>query len=244
MAEERSDNFPTVQAPAIGCLMSLVKLAVATSAGMLSARILFFGTSWISVEVAQALSIVFGIGVFAIAVIYIDRLAPSTWANQPSILVSHWYTMIEGLSERPTAFYESVTASIESREIPDLSIRYVFAKEGGLASAKRLYLEVRREKLVYYVCGAPFANGFFVSSWLGEVRSIVLLVLSFFPFAAVAFPWLFRGNTYYETDTTLMFQSLVHSAVLEAVDGLTETKGIRGPVDLERKPTLRDFFAT
>ena len=50
--------------------------------------------------------------------------------------------------------------------------------EGGLLSAKRLYLRVIRKEHVFDICGAPFGNGFFFSWWLGESRqtSVGLLI--------------------------------------------------------------------
>lgn len=58
--------------------------------------------------------------------------------------------------------------------------------------------------------------------------------------------WLYRlfvkPDTYYRIDTTLMFQQAVHNAVLEVVDGITQTKGIRALSDEQRKPIMRDFF--
>jgi hypothetical protein len=51
----------------------------------------------------------------------------------------------------------------------------------------------------------------------------------------------FRPETYYKIDTTLMFQQSVHNAVLEAVDQLTSGKGVRALSELERKPALIHF---
>jgi hypothetical protein len=42
---------------------------------------------------------------------------------------------------------------------------------GGPASAKREYLQVGREKLIFDICGAPFGTGFFVSWWLAEAKT-------------------------------------------------------------------------
>jgi hypothetical protein len=39
----------------------------------------------------------------------------------------------------------------------------------GLLSAKREYLHVRRGKLAFDICGAPFGTGFFLSCWLAEM---------------------------------------------------------------------------
>lgn len=52
----------------------------------------------------------------------------------------------------------------------------------------------------------------------------------------------FRGPTYYEIDVALMFQELVHGGVLEAVDAVVASKGLRALADDERKPVMRGFF--
>jgi hypothetical protein len=46
----------------------------------------------------------------------------------------------------------------------------------------------------------------------------------------------FAPKTYYRIDTMLMFQSAVHSAMMEAIDEQTNLKGVRGLTEDERKP--------
>lgn len=53
---------------------------------------------------------------------------------------------------------------------------------------------------------------------------------------------LFCPNTYFRRDTESMFRTMVHNAVLEAVDATTKAKGARELVGDERKPILKDFF--
>jgi len=52
----------------------------------------------------------------------------------------------------------------------------------------------------------------------------------------------YRKPSYFEIDSAMMFQNVVHAAVLEAVDTLTEAKGLPRLSDSERKPINRDFF--
>lgn len=216
--------------------------------------------------------------------------------TQPGIVISHWYKLIENLQVSTTEFYASVEAAIQRREIPDASISRVEWKEGGILSARRVYLRVTRGEHVFDICGAPFGIGFFFSSWLttqppslGLLYAFLLLVATFtllliffklFGFliglflAIVTFPltlWLlghavrqgklgsedavlaipvvsglyermFKPSTYYKIDTALMFQSAVHTVVLEVVDELTKAKGLRALSESERKPILREFF--
>jgi hypothetical protein len=51
-----------------------------------------------------------------------------------------------------------------------------------------------------------------------------------------------RPNTYFRRDTESMFHSMVHNALLEAVDATTKEKGARELTSDERKPVLREFF--
>jgi hypothetical protein len=55
------------------------------------------------------------------------------------------------------------------------------------------------------------------------------------------YEWVFAPNTWYKMDTALMFQEAVRKAVLEVIDGLTSTKGIRALSELERKPIMREL---
>jgi hypothetical protein len=52
----------------------------------------------------------------------------------------------------------------------------------------------------------------------------------------------FAPQTYYRIDTMLMFQSAVHAAMLEAIDGLLTTKGLRALTDEESKPVFREML--
>lgn len=49
---------------------------------------------------------------------------------------------------------------------------------------------------------------------------------------------LFAPVTYYQIDTALMLRGAVHSAVLEAIDGITSSKGLRALGEAERKPIM------
>lgn len=195
-------------------------------------------------------------------------------------------------------FYAAVEQALQPRQIPDLLTSRVDWKEGGLLSARREYLRVKRGKLAFDICAAPFGTGFFFSWWLAELPpahgllyALVIFFLGFillgmfvhtFGFfaglflAVFAFPLLvwflgyavreghlgpgaedallaipffgplyeriFKPVTYYKMDTTLMFQSLVHAAVLEVVDQVISAKGVRALTEFERKPIMREFY--
>ena len=52
----------------------------------------------------------------------------------------------------------------------------------------------------------------------------------------------FRPITYYRLDTSAMFQAAIRAAVMEVVDQVTSTRGLRPLTEFERKPVMRDFF--
>ena len=52
----------------------------------------------------------------------------------------------------------------------------------------------------------------------------------------------FSPMTYYRIDTATMFRTAVEKAVMEVVDEITAASGVRALTELERKPTMRDFF--
>jgi hypothetical protein len=115
---------------------------------------------------------------------------------------------------------------------------------------------------VFVVFGYFSVLGSFMQ-WLGVVRGPVTLILLVplilwgvsqmgtqaaddamlsLPFLGPLYARLFRPITYYRADTSAMFQKSVEEAVKEAIDQLTEGKGVRALTEAERKPMMRDFW--
>ena len=94
-------------------------------------------------------------------------------AKQNLQVLSHWYNLIEGLQESAQEFYSSLEQGVASKELPNIKISRIEYKEGGLISAKREYLRIKRKDLIFDVCAAPFGKGFFVSWWLGTKIKII-----------------------------------------------------------------------
>lgn len=159
-----------------------------------------------------------------------------------SDVISHWNHMFEGMQESPQAFYASVEQAIQARNIPDAKFTRVDVAEGGILSAKRMYLRVWRKEHVIDICAAPFGNSFFISWWLSEIPSGCMALLLSLPFISLIAWWFARPVTYYKIDTAMMFQALVKSAVNEAIDKMTTAKGIRALSDTDRTPVMKDFF--
>lgn len=92
-------------------------------------------------------------------------------SHSPRVTVlSNWATLVEGLEASPLAFYSAVEEALARRQVPQTQNSRTDYKEAGAFSANREYLHVRREKLSFDICGAPFGTGFFFSWWFGEER--------------------------------------------------------------------------
>lgn len=161
----------------------------------------------------------------------------------PTTIISHWNQRIEGMQHSSAAFYTEVERIIGTDGVDGIKTERVNISEGGLFSAKREYLQVKRGEHVYHICAAPFGSGFFLSSWLGHVESGIWNSLANMPVVGYFAQKFLKPLTYYKIDTGLMFQSITHSAVLRVLDGLTNAKGLRALSESERTPLMRDFFS-
>lgn len=82
--------------------------------------------------------------------------------------ITHWHQLIENCQASSLEFYNSVEKALEPRSIPQTHWTRVEHKEGGIASANRVYFRTQRGKFAFDICAAPFGTGFFVSWWLTE----------------------------------------------------------------------------
>jgi hypothetical protein len=102
-----------------------------------------------------------------------STLARRRRPRTPNLTISHWCKLVENLQASPLEFYAAVEQAIEQRQIPEAERSRIDYQEGGLLSAKREYLRVERREHLIDICGAPFGNGFFFSSWLGAAPPAV-----------------------------------------------------------------------
>lgn len=162
-----------------------------------------------------------------------------------SIPFSNWHTTIEGLDYSSQEFFSLLEEVISDKKMDDIKTSRIKMSEGGVLSANREYLRVTRKNLAFDICGAPYGNGFFVSWWLGDMPSALLALLYRIPIVSwfvLLLQRIFSPETYYKHDTRMMFQSLIHNAVTQTIDGITEQKGLKALTAEEKKPTMRDFF--
>lgn len=62
------------------------------------------------------------------------------------------------------------------------------------------------------------------------------------PYLGPLYEYFFDPETYYKEDTRLMFQEMIHGAVLEVVDGTLTAKGLRALAPEETKATTRSLI--
>lgn len=89
--------------------------------------------------------------------------------RKPKSVLSHWHHLEEDFSTSAMAFYEVVEAAVKTREAPDLEFSRVTWKEAGLLSASREYLRVKRGRVAFDLCAAPYGRGYFFSWWMAEI---------------------------------------------------------------------------
>ena len=94
----------------------------------------------------------------------------AAWEANKNKLLSYWCDFYPDLTFSPKEFYALVEKNLQPLRVPGLEPNYVVMRESGAFSSERLYSQLRRERLVFEVCGAPFGSGFFVSSRLFDRR--------------------------------------------------------------------------
>lgn len=160
----------------------------------------------------------------------------------PSDIISNWHHRVEGLSIPPDTFYATIEQHLADHNAEKVKVDRVHFAEGGILSAKREYLQVRRGEHVFHVCAAPFGNGFFVSWWLGRIESGFFAWLATLPVVGRFLHGFLNPVTYFSLDTAFMFQSLTASCVERALNDAVEAKGLRALSPEQYKPTIRDML--
>jgi hypothetical protein len=111
----------------------------------------------------------------------IFRELAGIWRRRKVLVEEHWYVPLMDFRMSSQEFYAAVESELMDRKVPDLEISRVEFAEGGLLSAQRQYLRLRRERLVFDICSAPFGT-----SWFFSLRgAVVLRTLRFWEVALV-----------------------------------------------------------
>jgi hypothetical protein len=88
----------------------------------------------------------------------------------------HWYVSLENVQFVSGDFYQMIEKELVARKVPGLEMSRVEFSEGGLLSDKREYLRLRRERLVFDICAAPFGTSYFFSFRFVELPLGIKLV--------------------------------------------------------------------
>ncbi len=164
----------------------------------------------------------------------------------PTEVLSHWNKRVEGLQQSSKEFYDEIEKNLEAHRLKDVKVERITLGEGGIFASSRDYLQMRRSEHVFHVCAAPYGNGFFVSSWRGEVESGFwswLASIRYIGTLVKVIRSFVKPMTYYRIDTMQMFHSVVHGSVTDALDAVLHARGLRALTEADRKPVMRDFLS-
>lgn len=155
---------------------------------------------------------------------------------------SHWNTLIDNFQFSSKEFYKLIEEELKSKNIKGIDFNEVQLYEGAQFSGTRKYLKISWKEFDFYVCGAPFGKGFFVSYWLIYRNSAFQILLSKIPVVGHRLVKLLYPDTFYRHDTASMFITYGDAVVKSVLDNIMKEKGIRLISDEERKPIMRNIF--
>ena len=128
-----------------------------------------------------------------------------------------WYVVLLDFEASTEEFYSAIEQDLAARDLQGLELSRVEYAEGGLLSAQRAYLRMKRERLLFDVCSAPFGTSWLFSCRFSEFPITIrvweifalLLALGAFWFSYVQLFDFFTGN--------LMFAATIIGMILAMV---------------------------
>jgi hypothetical protein len=91
--------------------------------------------------------------------------------SKPDMIEDPRGTYLEDFSTSTEEFYSAIEEELTTRKFPELTVTREFFREGGPLSAQREYLRMRRERLIFDICAAPFGTSFIFPSVSRKSRS-------------------------------------------------------------------------
>ncbi len=91
------------------------------------------------------------------------------WKRKNTEVIRYWYVLFDNFETPASEFYDAIEHDLTTRELSGLEISRVEYAEGGLLSAQRQYLRMRRERLVFDICAAPLATAWFFFLPVAEI---------------------------------------------------------------------------
>lgn len=153
-----------------------------------------------------------------------------------AVVHTRWHHTFDDMKVSPQEFYHMVTDKINEKEIPGIEIDTVSHAETSIVSARRAYLQVKRDDQMFLICSAPFGTQYFISWWFGSPTNVWDEFWVSVPFFGAYIDKVLRGKTYYQMDSDSMFKDTIKGCVLEAIDDIASEKGYRMLSDTERMP--------
>ncbi|MCW0217932.1 MAG: hypothetical protein OJI67_06390 [Prosthecobacter sp.] len=115
------------------------------------------------------------------------------WRRKRPEVIKYWYTPIDQGSFSTNEFYSQIEGWLQERKFPGIEVTREEFSEGGALSPLRQYLRIRRERLVFDVCSAPFGEAWFFSARQAQIPVSLMiweLLLILAVVAAVAFGYI------------------------------------------------------
>lgn len=148
---------------------------------------------------------------------------------------NQWQHCFDDFKFSAVDFYAIVEKEIKKRKPPKVSMKRISYPEAGITSHNRIYLEVTFQNIRFIICAAPYGSGFFVSWRSGTTITFFQDMLTRLPFVGRYISNAYDSRTYFQLDTEGMFMNTVKNAVMEAIDEVTNQKGIRSLTEEEKR---------
>jgi len=154
---------------------------------------------------------------------------------------SQWSVLVSDFDTSTNAFYDLIRKAIEEKRVPDVEISEIEFREGGLLSARRRYLRLRREYHVFDICSAPYGTSWFFSCRFGEypmslryweVAVILAVAFALLSVHAAVFGWLWGSFVF----------ALNAASFLFSLNSLVATGLYRLDAVIMRIPVLGAFY--
>lgn len=118
--------------------------------------------------------------------------------RKPEEIRAPTYALIDNFKTSSDEFYKTIETELEARNMPGLELTRLDYREGGMLSARRDYLRMRRERLTFDLCSAPFGTSWFFSYRFCEIPAPfplfqLLLVLCLISGIGLGYVTLFGG---------------------------------------------------
>lgn len=145
------------------------------------------------------------------------------------------YHHFSDLTMSSQEFYKTVEEVIAELAEPRIKTSRVTYFEGGMLSARREYLRVERDGLVYRICAAPFGHSYFISWRLLDTAELPRKIIRALPRIGLWLEAALYSRTYYQTDTGEVFKNFIEQVLREAIELIGSDKGKRGFAELGGK---------